>query len=100
MKNKVYPVPCAPKLENALSQAVLDENGYGFLCHLTHFKGEVQGQKSAQKSILVPSECRVLSQKHSKITAYRVLSLSYTFFGKIAIFPSDQVAIPIITQDQ
>ena len=60
-ENKVYPVPCAPKLENALSQAVLDENGYGFLCHLTHFKGEVQGQKSDQKSIFVLSEFHVLS---------------------------------------
>ena len=82
MKNKVYPVPCAPKLENALTQAVLDENGYSFLCHLTHFKGEVQGQKSAQKSILVLSECHVLSQKHSKITAYLVLISSDLFLNQ------------------
>ena len=82
VKNKVYPVPFAPKLENALSQAVLDENGYSFLCHLTHFKGEVQGQKSAQKSILVPSECRVLSQKRSKITAYLVFISSDLFLNR------------------
>ena len=86
VKNKVYPVPCPPELENALSQAVLDENGYGFLGHLnrspTHFKGELQGQKSAQKSILVPSECRVLSQKHSKITAYLVFISSDLFLNR------------------
>ena len=81
-KKRVYPVPCAPKLKNPLSQAILDENEYGFLHHLTHFKGEVQGQKSAQKSILVPSECRVLSQKHSKITAYLVFISSDLFLNR------------------
>ena len=81
-KKRVYPVPCTPKLKNALSQAILDENGHGFFHHLTHFKGEVQGQKSAQKSILVPSECRVLSQKHSKITAYLVFISSDLFLNR------------------
>ena len=65
-----------------ISLVGVDENGYGFLCHLTYFKGEVQGQKSAQKSILVPSECRVLSQKHSKITAYLVFISSDLFLNR------------------
>ena len=81
VKKRVYPVPCAPELKNALSQAILHENGYGFFCHLTHFKGKVQGQKSAQKSTLVLSECHVLSQKYSKITAYLVLFSSDLFLN-------------------
>ena len=48
-KKKPDLVPCTPEIKNALSRAILDENGYDFFHHLTHLKGKVQGQKSAQK---------------------------------------------------
>jgi hypothetical protein len=44
----------------------LDETQNGFFHQLTHFKDQVQDQKSAQKSVSVLSEFRFLSQKYSK----------------------------------